>query len=73
MAILFPQMMHFKMSETSSIPLPTNSQDHSSNFPKNYKRWRKLILLVDFYLVDDSLSLTWHPLKASQFVQLSLD
>ena len=53
-----------------AVSLPTNSQDQSSNFPKNYKCWRKL--LVDFYLADDSLSLTWPSLKASQFVQLSL-
>ena len=40
------------------------------NLAQSWDRWSKL--LATFYLVDDSLSLNWPPLKAVQFIQLSL-
>ena len=51
--------------------VPTSQQDQSLKSPsQNFDRWREL--LAEFYLVDDSLSHTWPPLKTVQFIQLSL-
>ena len=54
-----------------TTPVPTSQQDQSLKNPsQNFDRWREL--LAEFYLVDDSLSHTWPPLKTVQFIQLSL-
>ena len=50
--------------------LPSSKRQKLTSFPKDFDRWRTL--LADRYLVDESSSDTWPPLKIVQFIELAL-
>ena len=57
------------ITDTDTAP-PSSKRQKLTSLPKDFDRWREL--LKNCYLVEESLSGTWPPLRTVQFIQLAL-